>query len=68
MTNKEKLQSYVKNQKRPVIVYNVETTGIMDGNDNRITQIALAAYNYNHGNEMYELQDHMFLLAKQKSD
>lgn len=64
MTNKEKLQAYVKNQKRPVIVYNVETTGIMDGNDNRITQIALAAYNYNHGNEMYELQDHMFLLAK----
>lgn len=64
MTNKEKLQTYVQNQKRPIIVYDVETTGVMDGSDNRITQIALAAYNYNESKGAYELQDHMFMLAK----
>lgn len=64
MTNREKLQTYVQNQKKPIIIYDVETTGVMDGSDNRITQIALAAYNYNEKNGMYELQDHMFMLAQ----
>lgn len=64
MTNNEKLQSYLVEQKRPLIFYNVETTGCMNGNDNRITQIALTAYEYNNTSGKYELQDHMFLLAK----
>lgn len=61
MTNYEKLMNDIKIQHKPFIVSDVETTGIMDGNDNRITQIALAGYKYENGR--YQLQDKIFMLA-----
>lgn len=63
-TNYERLVENIQQQHKPFIIYDVETTGVMDGNDNRITQIALASYSYNEQKEQYELQDKMFLLAK----
>ena len=66
MTNYEKLIDNIRNQHKPFIVYDVETTGVMNGNDNRITQIALAAYGYENGK--YELKDKIFMLAKADKD
>ncbi len=48
----------------PFIVYDVETTGRMNGHDNRITEVALAAYAWNPSANQYELQDNIFILAK----
>lgn len=48
----------------PFIAIDLEATGIMNGNDNKITQIALSAYAYNDSKGRYELQDHIFMLAK----
>lgn len=62
MTNYEKLMNELNTQHKPFIIYDVETTGVMNGRDNRITQIALAAYTYKNG--QYELQDKLFMLAK----
>ena len=60
--NLEKLKQLIGTEKRPFIVYDVETTGAMNGNDNRITQIALASYAFENGE--YQLQDKIFMLAK----
>ena len=68
MTNYEKLMDSIKDNKKPFIVCDVETTGMMNGNDNRITELALAAYSYNEKNNCYELQDKMFLLRKADID
>lgn len=63
-TNYEKMQNEIGREHNPFIVYDIETTGIMNGNDNRITQISLVAYAYNRDNGKYELQDQLFMLAK----
>lgn len=63
-TNYDKLKMEIGSNHNPFIVYDVETTGIMNGNDNHITQISLVAYAYNRDNDKYELQDQLFMLAK----
>lgn len=65
--NLEKINNCVI-EHAPFIVFDTETTGIMNGNDNRITQIAFAAYSYNENKERYEMQDHLFMLAKANVD
>lgn len=62
--NYENLMELVKEKHQSFIVYDVETTGVMDGLDNRITQLALCAYQYNEASQSYELQDKLFMLAK----
>ncbi len=62
MTNYEKLMSDIRDDHKPFIVSDIETTGVMNGNDNRITQVALVAYKYEDG--QYRLQDKIFMLAK----
>ena len=47
---------------KPYIALDVETTGIMNGNGNRCTQVALSAYKYEEGE--YRLQDSLFMLVK----
>lgn len=64
MTNYERLTESIGEKHKPFIVYNIETTGAMNGNDNRITQIALASYGWNAKEKRYELQDNLFMLAK----
>ena len=66
MTNYEKLMSLIKTRHRPFIVTDVETTGVMNKNDNRITQIALASYGYRNG--QYEIEDRIFMLARADKD
>ena len=61
--NIDRLVSEVTRYK-PFISFDVETTGMMNGNNNQITQIALSAYDYNERTKQYELQDHIFMLAK----
>lgn len=63
-TNYDKMLKEIGEKHNPFIVYDVETTGIMNGNDNRITQMSLVAYAYNDKNSKYELQDQIFMLAK----
>ena len=63
-TNYDKLINHIGKEHSPFIVYDVETTGIMNGNDNCITQMALTFYDYNKENGKYELQDELFMLAK----
>lgn len=63
-TNYEKMQFEIGKEHNPFIVYDVETTGIMNGLDNRITQVSLVAYDYNKQTGKYELQDQLFMLAK----
>lgn len=65
MTNYERLQKHIGAGK-PFIVLDVQTTGAMNGNDNRITQIALAKYEAKNG--VYEMQDSLFMLAKPNVD
>lgn len=67
-TNYDKLIENIKDNKKPFIVYDIETTGAMNGNDNRITQIALTSYDYNKQENRYELQDKIFMLAKVDKD
>ena len=67
-TNFERLQEKIGAEHKPFIVYDVEATGIMNGLDNRITQIALAAYDYDSKSGKYELQDQIFMLAKPNKD
>ena len=62
--NLSRLESGIRDNHRPFIVYDVETTGVMNGNDNRITQVALASYAYNEREKCYDLQDKIFMLAK----
>lgn len=62
--NLSRLESGIRDNHRPFIVYDVETTGVMNGNDNRITQVALASYAYNERENCYDLQDKIFMLAK----
>ena len=64
MTNYERLTENIGKEHKPFIVYDIETTGTMNGNDNRITQIALASYGWNAKEKRYELQDNLFMLAK----
>ena len=64
MTNYEKLIKNIKEEKKPFIALDVETTGVMNGNDNRLTQVALASYDYNKETGKYELQDKIFMLRK----
>ena len=66
--NKDRLIENIKNEHKPFITYSVETTGMMNGNDNCITQVALASYDYNKRTQQYELQDHIFMLAKPDRD
>ena len=66
MTNYDKLTEQIRKERKPFIVFDVETTGVMNGNDNRITQIALAKYEWNESR--YELQDKIFMLAKGNDD
>ncbi len=61
-TNYDKLMTEIGEKKSPFIVYDVETTGVMNGKGNCITQIALAAYEFKNG--QYELTDNLFMLAK----
>ena len=63
-TNYERLLQNIGEEKKPFIVCDVETTGLMNGNDNRVTQIALASYDYNKSTGQYELQDKIFMLRK----
>ena len=67
-TNLEKLNEMVKTSNLPFLVYDVETTGVMNGNDNRITQFALAYYEFNDESNQYELKDNLFMLAKPDED
>ncbi len=62
--NLDKLKSMIGTDHKDFIVYDVETTGVMNGNDNRITQVGLAAYTYNKDKRQYELQDQIFMLAR----
>lgn len=62
--NYENLMELIKEKHQSFIIYDVETTGVMDGLDNRITQLALCAYKYNGESKSYELQDKLFMLAK----
>lgn len=57
-----------KTEHRPLIFFDVEATGLMNGNDNHISQIALTAYNWNAQAKRYELQDNLFMLAKAHPD
>ena len=66
MTNYEKLSDQIGKKHKPFIVYDVEATGVMNGNDNQITQIALASYSYNDKTKDYELQDEIFMLRSEK--
>lgn len=66
-TNSEKMREICQH-KPSLIFFDVETTGIMNGNDNHITQLAMTAYNYNSSNGRYELQDNIFMLAKAHPD
>jgi len=63
-TNYEKMQNEIGREHNPFIVYDIETTGIMNGLDNRITQVSLVAYDYNKQSGKYELQNQLFMLAK----
>lgn len=67
VTNYEKLKAAVK-ERKPFIIFDVEATGIMNGNDNHVTQLALTAYDWNPYNGRYELQDNLFMLAKALPD
>lgn len=67
VTNLEKLKNATK-ERKPFIVFDVEATGIMNGNDNHITQIAFAVYDWNQSTLRYELQDNLFMLAKARPD
>lgn len=62
--NQNRLTEKIGGEHKPFIVYNVETTGCMNGNNNKVTQIALASYEWNKSAKRYELQDHIFMLAK----
>lgn len=64
MTNLERMDELIMKGHRPFIVYDVETTGAMNGNDNHITQMALVSYAYNQDTKSYELQDNIFMLRK----
>ena len=66
-TNYERLQKCMT-EKAPFITYDLETTGYMNGNDNRVTQVSAAFYSYNSDKRRYELQDHIFMLAKANPD
>lgn len=66
-TNSDKLKE-ISDKKPPLIFVDVETTGIMNGNDNHITQLAMTAYDFNRSTGRYELQDNIFLLAKAHPD
>ena len=68
ISNLQKMKNEITGQKKPIIFYDVETTGIMNGNDNHVTQIALTAYNWNQFKGQYELQDNLFMLAKAHPD
>lgn len=62
--NYDRLKNAIGIDRSPFIVYDVETTGRMNGHGNVITQVGLAAYKWNAANRSYELQDHLFILAK----
>jgi len=64
----DRLLTEIGQNHAPFIVYDLETTGRMNGHDNRITQIALTAYLWNLASDRYELRDHMFILAKPDPD
>ena len=61
--NLDNLQSCISSHV-PFIVFDVETTGIMNGANNKITQLALSLYQYNENSHKYEMQDHLFMLVK----
>lgn len=63
LTNYEKLTNAI-GERKPFIACDISTTGVMNGNSNTVTQIALVSYDYNRKTEQYELQDKIFMLRR----